>query len=66
MKIMTCKGCGNVRERLEDFYNLSLEVKDQKSVYTALEKLIQKDLIQGYQCDGCNQKVDLENRTLLH
>lgn len=30
--LMTCKNCGFQKERVEDFLNLSLEVKDQKSI----------------------------------
>lgn len=63
--IMVCKNCGNTRKVFEDFYNLSLEVADQKSVYTSLDKLVAKGIISDYSCDACNQRVDLQRRTVL-
>ena len=30
---LICQQCGKVKNRLENFYNLSLEVKNLKSVY---------------------------------
>ena len=38
--MMICKSCGNLRERYEDFYNLSVEVKNQKTLYDGLKKFI--------------------------
>jgi hypothetical protein len=34
---MVCTECGKVKNRIEDFYNLSLTVKDIKSVYDSLD-----------------------------
>jgi ubiquitin C-terminal hydrolase len=33
---MVCKECGTCKNRIEDFYNLSLTVKDIKSLYASL------------------------------
>jgi ubiquitin carboxyl-terminal hydrolase 34 len=62
---MVCTECGKVKNRHEDFYNLSLNIKDIKSIYESLEKLVEGEIISDYQCDGCNRKVDLSKRTLI-
>jgi ubiquitin C-terminal hydrolase len=60
-----CQECGNVTNRIEDFYNLSLEVKDIKSMHESLQKNLEGEIINGYQCDGCNKKVDVSKRILI-
>lgn len=62
---MLCTECGKVKNRIEDFYNLSLTVKDIKSMHDSLQKMIEGEVINDYQCDGCNKKVDLSKRTLI-
>lgn len=62
---MRCKNCGNLRQRLEDFYNLSLEVKNQKSVHDGLRKFVAGEIISDYQCEACNQKVELEKKATI-
>ena len=62
---MVCQECGKVKNRLEDFYNLSLTVKDIKSVYDSLQKQLEGEIINDFHCDGCDKKVDLSKRTLI-
>jgi uncharacterized UBP type Zn finger protein len=62
---MVCQECGKCKNRIEDFYNLSLTVKDIKSIQASLNSLIEGEVISGFQCDGCNKKVDISKRTLL-
>ena len=62
---MVCMECGKVKNRLEDFYNLSLIVREVKSVYESLQKDVEGETINEYNCDGCNKKVDLSKRTLI-
>ena len=62
---MVCKECGKVKNRHEDFYNISLNVKDSKSVYESLQKQVDGEIISDYKCDGCNKTVDLSKRTLI-
>ena len=62
---MVCTECGKVKNRHEEFLNLSLNIKDIKSVYESLQKLVDGEIINDYQCDGCNRKVDLSRRTLI-
>ena len=62
---MVCTECGYSKNRMEDFLNLSLNIKDIKSVQQALEKLVEGETISDYQCPGCNRKVDLSKRSLI-
>lgn len=44
---------------------MSLTVKDIKSVYDSLAKQVEGEVINDYQCDGCNKKVDVSKRVLI-
>ncbi|CDW78148.1 ubiquitin carboxyl-terminal hydrolase family protein [Stylonychia lemnae] len=63
--LMICKNCGNLRQMKENFYNLSLEVKNQKSIYDGLKKFITGEIINDFLCEACNQKVDVERKTVI-
>jgi len=54
-----------VRQNREDFYALSLEVKNQNSIFDGLKKYVSGELISDYQCEACNQRVELEKRVTL-
>ena len=60
-----CKACGKISNRIEDFYNLSLPVKDRKHIYESLDKLLEGEEITDFTCDGCNQKVTIHKRSLV-
>ena len=60
-----CKVCGTVKENLEDFYNLSLDVKHSKTLSESLSRFISGDSISDYHCDNCNKKVEITKRTLI-
>lgn len=62
---LVCQECGKIKNRIEDYYNLSLTVKDFKSVYDSLAKQVEGEVINEYQCDGCNKKVDVSKRVLI-
>jgi ubiquitin carboxyl-terminal hydrolase 34 len=63
---LICKdGCGRVRNRIEDAYNLSVTVKDLKGIHPSLEAQMEGEVISDYQCSGCKKKVDIHKRTLL-
>ena len=44
---------------MEDYLNLSIPIKGFKSIEESLEKLIEGEIINDYNCDGCKRKVDL-------
>lgn len=62
---LVCKECGKVKNRIEDFYNLSLTVKDTKSMHDSLQKMLEGEEINDYECDNCKKKVDISKRTLI-
>jgi len=62
---LVCAECGKCRNRVEDFYNLSLTVKDLKGVHESLQSLVQGEVINDYECSGCKKKVDVSKRTLV-
>lgn len=62
---VVCLECGTCKNRIEDFYNLSLTVKDIRSMADSLQKQIEGEIINGFQCDTCNKKVDISKRMLL-
>ena len=62
---MVCMECGKIKNRHEDFYNISLQVRDRKSVYESLQKQVDGEIISDFKCDGCNKTVDLSKRTLI-
>lgn len=58
-------GCGLVKNRFEDFYTLSLEVTNAKTLYDSLNNYIQPERIDDYNCDQCKKKVSLTKKNSL-
>ena len=63
--MLICKICGTVSEKIEDFYNLSLEVKNQKSIHDGLKKFISGETINDFYCEECRRKVDIEKKSAI-
>jgi len=62
---MICSECGNAKLRAEEFYNLSLEVRNLKTIFESLDKLTSGEIISDYKCENCNKKVELRKITSL-
>ena len=60
-----CEKCHTVSNRFEDFYNLTLEVKNINSLYESLQKLIIPEKIEQFNCEVCKEKVTISKRTSL-
>jgi len=60
------KGCGKIDESYDPFFNLTLQVKNQRSIHDGLKRLTTGEVIEGFRCDGCNQTVNIERKTVLH
>ena len=58
-------GCGNIKNRFEDFYNLSLEVNNMKNLNDSLEKFISPERIDDFKCDTCNKNVTITKKNSL-
>ena len=53
-RMMICQGCGDLKYTYEEFPALSLEVKNQKSIYDGLRKFISGEIINDYRCEACH------------
>ena len=62
---LICGSCGRVRNHLELFYNLSLQVKGSSGIYDSLGGLVKGQTIEDYLCEGCNKRVNVVKRSLL-
>jgi ubiquitin C-terminal hydrolase len=63
---LLCKGgCGTIRNRFEDLYNLSLDISGVKNIKESLDKFITEERIDEYNCDECKKKVSFIKRTSL-
>ena len=60
-----CESCKNVSNRFEDFYNLTLEVKNLSNLNDSLLKMTMPEKIEDFKCSNCNQKVTINKRTSL-
>lgn len=50
---------------LENQYTLSLQVKDRSGIEDSMHKLIEGSIINDFQCEACNQRVDVFKRNLI-
>ena len=62
---VVCSACGFVSSTYEDYYSLSLEIKNQKTIAEAMERFIAGGVVSDYYCSECRQKRDVVKRTLL-
>jgi ubiquitin C-terminal hydrolase len=60
-----CQECGKVINRIEDFSNLSITIKDKRSVNESLIDFIKAEDISDFDCEKCEKKVDIKKRTLI-
>ena len=60
-----CDSCKHVSNRFEDFYNLTLEVKNINNLNDSLHKLIAPEKIEDFKCSNCNKNVTINKRTSL-
>ena len=60
-----CDACKHVSNRFEDFYNLTLEVKNINNLNESLEKMILPEKIGDFNCESCKNKVTITKRTTL-
>ena len=54
-----CMGCGFAKNRIEELYTLSLEVRNKTSVLDGLRKMLDGEMIEDFNCDECSKKVTL-------
>ena len=52
---LICSGCGKTKERYENFFNMSLPIKNISSLEEAFKKFILGENISDYFCENCNK-----------
>ena len=60
-----CESCKKVSNRFEDFYNLSMEVKNINNLNDSLLKMTMPEKIEDFKCSNCNKNVTISKRTSL-
>ena len=61
-----CSNCKSLSNRFEDFYNLTLEVKNIYNLNDSLNKMSVPEIIDDFKCSNCNQKVTISKITSLN
>ena len=61
-----CENCKHISYRFEDFYNLTLEVKNIYNLKDSLNKLNVPEIIDDFKCSKCEQKVRISKVTSLN
>ena len=61
-----CSNCKNLSNRFEDFYNLTLEVKNISDLNDSLQKMNVPEIIDDFKCSNCNQKVRISKIASLN
>ena len=62
---ITCSNCGYVSSTYEDYYTLSLEIKNQRNLDDSLERFVAASTVSDYKCSNCEKRVDVSKRTLI-
>lgn len=60
-----CNSCNYISNKFEDFYSLTLEVKNLNNLNDSLKNLVIPEKIEDFRCDNCKKKVIIEKRTSL-
>ena len=63
---VVCNECKYMSNRFEDFYNLTLEVKNINNLNDSLHKLIIPEIIDDFKCSNCNKNVRISKITSLN
>jgi ubiquitin carboxyl-terminal hydrolase 34 len=56
---LKCQSCGYAKTKEDNFYCLSVEVKNKHNIFDSLNAIRDGQIINDYQCDGCGKKVDV-------
>ena len=63
---LICENCKHISNRFEDYYNLTLEVKNINNLKDSLQKLNVPEIISDFKCSNCEQKVTINKITSLN
>lgn len=63
---LICKGCPHRSEKDEQFYTISLDIKNKRDILEALQLYVRGDMLEGdnaYFCEICKKHVDTLKRS---
>jgi hypothetical protein len=60
-----CSKCDYVSATYEDYYTLSLEIKNQRTLDDSLDRFIAESTVSDYKCSKCQNRVDATKRTII-
>jgi ubiquitin carboxyl-terminal hydrolase 34 len=63
--LFNCHNCNQTKKVEENFYSITLEVKNSKTLSESLNRYVSGELISDFRCDFCNQKVDVSKKTRI-
>jgi ubiquitin C-terminal hydrolase len=58
-------GCESMRQNDEDFYSVSLDVKNHRSMLSSLSEYVTGETISDFNCETCGRKTDIIKRGCL-
>jgi ubiquitin C-terminal hydrolase len=53
-------------EQQEEFQTITLEVRNQASIFDGLKRFTTAEEISGFRCSACNQAVDITRQTVIN
>src|SRR4051794_12895896 len=59
--MIECRACQNISSRDEEFYDISLVMKGNKTLRDCLDQFCKVEVLEGdnkYHCDKCNKKQE--------
>jgi ubiquitin carboxyl-terminal hydrolase 34 len=59
---LKCQNCGFAKTKEGNWFCLQVEVKNKHKIFDSLNAIRDGQIISDYQCDGCNKKVDVQER----
>jgi len=60
-----CESCDYTSNKIESFYDLSLEVKGFNNLNDSLKYLIKEEKIEKFKCDNCKKEVNIRKTMTL-
>lgn len=60
-----CKACGTVKDRIQPFHHIPLDVKVNNNIFDAFTQFVSGETIADYRCDACDKLVEIDIRVGL-
>ena len=60
-----CNACKAINYNFEQFYQITLEIKNLNNIYESLDNYISEEIIDSYKCSNCEKIVQLKKNSLI-